>query len=73
MATNYQFLMLTSTTFIPKDHEEWRGRENHHTDDLNHIVYKDIEKQALVRVQAAWICIQFKDGQFSYRIGILSS
>lgn len=27
----------------------------HHTDDLNHVVKKDVEKQTLVREQAAWI------------------
>lgn len=30
------------------------GRKNHHTDDLNHSVYKDPEKQTSVREQAAW-------------------
>jgi protein associated with RNAse G/E len=49
MATNYPFLMLTSTTFPPKDHEEWEKeiKRSHYTDDLNHIVYKDIKKQDL--------------------------
>lgn len=51
MTTNYQFLMLTSTTFTPKDCEEQgRKKKNHYTDDLNHVVYKDVEKQTLVRV-----------------------
>lgn len=54
MVTDYQFLMLTSTTFLPKYQEKRAGRKNHHTDDLNHSVYKDPEKQTSVREQAAW-------------------
>lgn len=57
MTTNYQFLTLASTTFTPKDwKEEWgRKRIASHTDDLNHAIYKEVEKQTLVGVQAARI------------------
>ena len=53
MTTNYQFLKLTSTTFTPKDYKEQGEKKNPHTDDLNHVIYKDVEKQTLVGVQAA--------------------